>query len=193
MTKPALDDLEAVRAVAVALEGFEAQEQERIIRWAREKLGLAHVAPSVLPLGTPPGGAPAATPAAAQGGGAALAQNIRSFVEQKAPQSDTHFAATVAYYYQFQAPEAQRKDAITSDDLQDACRQADRARLKRPITALGNALRDGLLDKAGRGTFRLNSVGENLVAMALPAATGTTPMKRKPKNKAAKKKKAAKK
>ena len=35
------DDLEAVRAVAAALEGFDANEQERIIRWTREKLGLS--------------------------------------------------------------------------------------------------------------------------------------------------------
>ena len=39
MTKPT-DDLEAVRVVAEALQGFDSQDQERIIRWAREKLGL---------------------------------------------------------------------------------------------------------------------------------------------------------
>jgi hypothetical protein len=39
MTKPN-DDLEAVRIVAEALQGFDARDQERIIRWAREKLGL---------------------------------------------------------------------------------------------------------------------------------------------------------
>ena len=38
MTKPT-DDLEAVRAVVEALQGFDAGDQERIIRWAREKLG----------------------------------------------------------------------------------------------------------------------------------------------------------
>jgi hypothetical protein len=38
------DDLEAVRLVADALEGFEANDQERIIRWVREKIGLS-VAP----------------------------------------------------------------------------------------------------------------------------------------------------
>jgi hypothetical protein len=31
------DDLEAVRAVVAALDGFAADEQERVIRWAREK------------------------------------------------------------------------------------------------------------------------------------------------------------
>ena len=38
MTKPT-DDLEAVRIVAEALQGFDARDQDRIIRWAREKLG----------------------------------------------------------------------------------------------------------------------------------------------------------
>lgn len=42
------DDLEAVRAVAAALGDFSPEEQERIIRWAREKLGLAP-APRQLP------------------------------------------------------------------------------------------------------------------------------------------------
>ena len=38
MTKPQSDDLDAVRKVVDALDGFEAKDQERIIRWAREKL-----------------------------------------------------------------------------------------------------------------------------------------------------------
>ncbi len=38
MTKP-IDDLEAVRLITEALQGFDPNEQERIIRWAQEKLG----------------------------------------------------------------------------------------------------------------------------------------------------------
>jgi len=34
------DDLEAVRAVATALEPFNTDDRHRIIRWASEKLGL---------------------------------------------------------------------------------------------------------------------------------------------------------
>jgi hypothetical protein len=51
MTKPT-DDLEAVRAVAEALQGFDASDQERIIRWAREKLGLAPSPAVQLPAAT---------------------------------------------------------------------------------------------------------------------------------------------
>ena len=73
MTKP-VDDLEAVRTVVEAVQGFKEDEQQRIFRWAAEKLGLkspfgtsAHptttaptaavaptVVPNVNPLGTPP-------------------------------------------------------------------------------------------------------------------------------------------
>src|SRR5271165_5202231 len=48
MTKPT-DDLEAVRIVAEALQGFDARDQERIIRWAREQLGLVALPALQLP------------------------------------------------------------------------------------------------------------------------------------------------
>lgn len=56
-------------------------------------------------------------PDAPRDGAAAGSQSvfdIKKFVNEKAPTSDVHFAATVAYYYQFKASENQRKDAITS-------------------------------------------------------------------------------
>lgn len=40
MAKAAPDDFEAVRTVVETLQAFEAKDQERILRWAREKLGL---------------------------------------------------------------------------------------------------------------------------------------------------------
>lgn len=171
------DDLEAVRAVVSALQPFAREEQERIIRWAREKLGLALVSPvppsEPIPLGNIPPQA-ASRPAN-------VTADLRGFVAHKDPQSDTHFAATVAYYYQFEAPESDRKESITARDLQEACRLADRHRLKNPLLTLNNAHRDGLLNRGPeRGTFVVNSVGENLVAMALPSGAGAS-AKRSPK------------
>ena len=101
-------------------------------------------------------------------------------MNEKAPKSDVHFAATVAYYYQFKAPENQRKDSITKEDLVEACRQVDRKRPKGPAQVLVNAYHDGLFDRGGKGSYKLNSVGENLVAMALPGTneTGKTPKRR---------------
>jgi hypothetical protein len=66
---------------------------------------------------------------------AAGSADIKSFVTQKAPKSDVHFAATVAYYHQFIAPAGQRKDSITKEDLVEACRQVPRKRPTRPPSA----------------------------------------------------------
>jgi hypothetical protein len=100
------------------------------------------------------------------------------------------FAATVAYYFAFEAPLGERKDSITADDLQDACRQVGRHRLKRPIKTLHNAHASGLLDKAGeRGAFKINTVGENLVAVTLPSGSGTAAPPRAKKNPKPKKRK----
>lgn len=164
MAKPN-DDLEAVRALIEALSGFDPAEQERIMRWAREKLGLspASASPAAAPPSAP--GAPGSGTPAARGGSHT---DIRSFIAAKKPQTDNQFAAAVAYYYRFEAPPAEQKQTINANDLQEACRKAGRDRLKKPIVTLFNAQKTGLLDKVGKGEFAINTVGENLVAMTLP-------------------------
>lgn len=161
------DDFEAVRTVVATLEPFDPKDQERILRWAREKLGLAATAPAA---GT--GNEGKIEPAPRDGAmppAPGKATDIRSFIDNKRPQSDSQFAAAVAYYYRFEAPEPQRKDAISSADLQEACRQTGRERLKSPAQTLVNSHHQGYLDKGTeRGAYVVNTVGENLVAMALP-------------------------
>ncbi len=142
MTKPA-DDLEAVRAVVEAVQGFKEDEQQRIFRWAAEKLGLKSpfVAPT-LPVGAVPmaqGDQVTPSPPLPSGAPPANGQDIRSFVASKNPRSDIQFAATVAYFYQFEAPLAERKKCINKDDLQEATRKSGRERLKRPDQTLRNA------------------------------------------------------
>ena len=169
-TKP--DDLEAVRTIVATLTPFDASEQERILRWSREKLGLptegrsaALKTPLVSHHSEPPG-----TGTVFQAHDKAT--DIKSFIAEKAPSSDNQFAAAVAYYYRFEAPEAARKEAITSDDLREACRLAGRTRVPKPAQTLLNAHNGGLLDKTDRGAYAISTVGENLVAMALPSAGG---------------------
>lgn len=155
------DDLEAVKLVVQALEGFDPVDQERIIRWASEKIGLKATPAAVTASPTP------TVPTSAN----SHAQDIKSFMASKNPRSDNQFATAVAYYYKFEAPTSERKDTITAEDLQEACRQTGRKRLKSPGQTLINALHSGLLNKGGqRGTYLINTVGENLVAMALPGS-----------------------
>jgi hypothetical protein len=180
------DDLEAVRIVVDALSGFDAKDQERILRWAREKLGLPVVQPSEPGPSASATVPPAAISASVSVPPAATPRDLKGFVAEKRPKSDVQFAATVAYYHRFEARENLRKAELSAEDLQEACRLAGRERLKNPYKTLHNAHNLGLLDKGGeRGTFTLNTVGENLVAVALPGdgSGASGPKKRKGKKK----------
>jgi hypothetical protein len=170
------DDLDAVRKLVEVLSAFDAGDQERIIRWAREKLGLPAEG-----LGHADGEKrQAKDPEDSGQGGSSGPKDIRTFVTEKNPTSDNQFAATVAHYYRFVAPQAARKEFITADDLQQACRLTGRNRLPRPAQTLINAHTNGLLDKgANRGEYGISTVGENLVAVSLPAsAAGADPRRR---------------
>jgi len=184
MTKPT-DDFEAVRLVVAALDGFDSTAQERILRWAREKVGLAG-SPST------PVGSPAIKPLTVDVSGTLqtpTTRDLKTFVSEKNPNSDVQFAATVAYFYRFEAPPQERKNEINSNDLQEACRLSNRERLKLPAQTLRNAHGLGLLDKgSSSGLFTINSVGENLVAMTLPRKAGEKPPATKPKKQRAPKK-----
>jgi hypothetical protein len=162
------DDLDAVRTIIKALEQFEPKEQERILRWVREKLGLwvSSTAPDRLKT------ASLFEDERASSTSPRPPIDIKSFLNVKQPASERQLAAAVAYYYRFEAPDPLRKEWITKDDLLNACRMADWDRPKKPEQTLVNAQHAGLLDKGPeRGTYVINSVGENLVAMALPEAT----------------------
>jgi hypothetical protein len=172
MTTSKTDDLDAVRAVVEAIKDFKADEQQRIFRWAAEKLGLPQpfgpTVHSALPSGkASEQGAPESfTPFPSSTG---TTKDIKTFIAAKKPNKDIQFAAAVAYYYRFEAAPAERKDAIDKDDLQEATRRAGRERFGNPSATLNNAHKLGLLDRGSeKGTFTINSVGENLVAMTLP-------------------------
>jgi hypothetical protein len=181
--KPQLDDLEAVRKIVDALTGFASGEQQRILRWVREKVGIPLERDPAAGAGRPnllESQDPVRKPEESN------LSDIKSFIDAKRPSSDNQFAAAVAYYFRFQAPPELRKESITADDLQEACRQAGRSRMSRPAQTLVNAHGQGLLNRGERGTYAINTVGENLVAMTLPSDQGKG-IGRKPSKKAAKK------
>jgi hypothetical protein len=179
MAKATPDDYEAVRTIVETLEAFETKDQERILRWTREKLGLTLThSPAGVPVGELGSVARTGDQSAANTSTTGKPTDIKTFVDFKNPQSDSQFAATVAYYWRFEAPEPQRKLSLSSDDLQDACRQTGRERFTRPAQTLINAHTQGYMDKGTeRGTYVVNTVGENLVAMALPDETRAAKLK----------------
>ena len=119
--------------------------------------------------------------------------NIKSFIEQKKPTSDIHLVTTIAYYYAFEALENKRKESIGAKDLTEALRLSQQKRFSNPRQALDNAKKRGLLNLSGRGQFKINSVGENLVAMVLPLPNKTAKISHSTKEKNQRKKKSSRK
>ena len=170
MTQPK-DDLEAVRTIADTLKPFSDEDRERIVRWARERVGM----PSEGGGPTTPLPPPTSQDTFQESSSPPpAAKDIGAFIAEKDPKNDSQLAAVVAYYHHFLVPEAERRDWITSDDLLTACRLSGRNRPARPAQTLVNAFSQGLLDRGKQGRYRLNSVGENLVAVVLPDGTGET-------------------
>jgi hypothetical protein len=169
------DEFSAAKKIVEALKGLERPQQERAIRFASEALGLQ--------LAKSPSVAPSPTLSVAAGSQPSAGTHfttsetnrqvdIRQFAASKNPKSDQQFAAVVAYYYQFEAPPDERTDVINAEILGNAARLTNRRRPSRH--ALNNAKRAGYLDSTGHGNFRLNTVGENLVAITLPGGEASS-------------------
>jgi hypothetical protein len=188
--KTAPNAFEAAKSIAEKLGDFEKAEQERILRWVAESLGIQLAAPMSAPQPAyhtlPPthGGGPPPLPYPA-----VRPKDIKTFKEEKQPKSDNQYAAVVAYYYRFEAPEGQRRDTINAETLQESTRQSGWKRLAAPGMTLTNAMTQGYLDRVDRGEYRINTVGENLVAMTLPGGgdNGGAARKRGGRKRAAKK------
>lgn len=179
-----VNEFDTAKAVVDLLKGVDTERQVRILRWVSESLGIL-IHTSTQSGGVSPtnlGGGPqhAAIPGAVT--------DIKSFVSSKDPKSDNQFAATVAYFYRFAAPQNERRDSITAEVLQEATRLSGRARLGDPGKTLRNAKDMGYLDVSDRGEYKINTVGENLVAMTLPGQGRASPA-RTPKKKQSHRKK----
>ena len=166
MTTEAVDDFDAAKAIYEKLKDVPQERQEKILRWVCESLGI--VLPTrYVETPVPPRAAvdeqPEMAPATQQ-----QPIDIKSFIASKKPRNDMQFAAAVAYYFRFVAKPEERLETINAEGLQNASRQARGGALHNPKATLNNAVASGFLDRAERGAFRLNTVGENLVAMTLP-------------------------
>ncbi len=185
-TKP--DDLEAVRTIADALSQFDDTEKERILRWAREKVGLKISTASPEQSNQ----APVLQNQAHQPNiltSSSTKKDIKTFLQEKDPTSANQLVAAVAYYYKFEASESEKKSSITKEDVLDACRKATLPRPKAPAVVMVNAAKYGLIDNVGTGAYEINSVGENLVAVAMPTSGKSSSKKSNSKSKVSTKKK----
>jgi hypothetical protein len=94
--------------------------------------------------------------------------DIRKLKEQKDPKSAIEMVCVVAYYLEALALPEERKQDITSSELEQYFKQAGYPLPKRKDQVLVDAKGAGYFDSAGRGRYRLNPVGHNLVVHTLP-------------------------
>lgn len=158
-----VDDIDVLRRVFEILKDLPLPEQQRVFRFAADKLGMPPAAASGSPLS-----AAEELAAARDQSDVAPPGDVRSFLAAKAPKGDVQTAVTLAYFVRFLAPDDYRSETIGASDLQDWCRQAGAKRFPNPGRVLHNARALGYLDRTDRGRFAINAVGENLVAMTLP-------------------------
>jgi hypothetical protein len=184
-------ELEAIKTLQLTLEPLAPEVRARVLDYVFRVLAIA---------GPPPmpalGGAQAAHPVAAAAGASGATTghshqsahtDILSLKMQKQPTSANQMIALVAYYLAHEAPEDERKNSINADDVKKYFVQGRYPLPSSPGMALTHARNAGYLDPVDRGTYRLNSVGYNLVAHKLVGEAASTAPKAKHSNRKAKK------
>lgn len=171
MNTPVREDkeLEAIKAILGALDGLEGDAIQRVLDYVFGRLSIsrnsvrAEIVPSTGEIDIV-GGAPSY--AAVE-----RVPSIRDLKDEKRPTSANQMAALVAYYLSEVARGPERKSTVTAADLDKYFKQAG-FKLPRQLTmTLPNAAAAGYLDSVGAGVYKLNPVGYNLVAHALPRET----------------------
>ena len=164
------NELKAIETIINILRPLDNTAQQRVLRYAVQHLGLQVEQPDLSPPGLPTNtGAHVEQPPQHP---RKQVVDIRSLRDQKQPSSDMEMAAIVAYYLSELAAEENRRDAITTEDIKKYFIEAGHPLPSGPQFTLPNARSAGYFESAGRGKYRLNPVGHNLVAHGLPRAKG---------------------
>ena len=156
---------QAIDEVIAAIEGLDAQSRITAIKAACEHLkveGFVSASGKQNQGGDTGGGAgnnvlPPGT-----------ALDIKTLKNDKQPASAIEMVCIVGFYLQSVAPAEERKAAIEGEDVDKYFRQAGYPLPKAKGQLLVDAKSSGYFDSAGRGAYKLNAVGYNLVAHSLP-------------------------
>ena len=159
-------ELAALSAIMNALQGLDGESIQRVLDYVFSRLSIA--APrggTHMSLATAGTQSPVEAPVE---GAPRKRLNIRDLAAEKRPESSNQMAALVAYYLSEVADEDERKRAINSEDIGKYFKQAGFRLPRAQRSALPNAAAAGYFDAVGRGQYKLNAVGYNLVAHGLP-------------------------
>lgn len=173
-------EIQALSGIVKLLDPLKPDARERVIAYVSQRLAIAPPnastsAPKQLPLATPAEQQSVPWPF----GGSR--KDIRSFAEEKQPESATEKAAVVAFFLDELAPPKEKRDSIGQEEITKYFKQAGFPLPASPSMTLVHAKNAGYFETVGAGQYRLNPVGYNLVVHRLPRAeiSSTRTLRRK--------------
>ena len=168
---------QAIDQIIDALNALEPDARQTAIDAACSHLGIQTIGEQV-PVVAPPTSVPSTLTKPIQatslpkGGKEPKRVDIRTLKEQKQPTSVKQMACVVAYYLQELADDGEKKETINKQDLETYFKQAGYKLPKAIDQVLLDAKSSGYFESTGRGQYKLNAVGYNLVVHGLPKSKG---------------------
>jgi hypothetical protein len=163
---------QAIDQVISALGAFDTADQQTILKAVYAHLsisGPAEAAPAGRSYEKPAREEPAAAPPSRAGEGEYAGMDIKAFKELKNPSSARQMACVVAYYLAEVATGDERKEVVTTADMEKYFKQGRYALPKKLEQLLVDCRSAGYFESAARGEYKLTRVGHNLVAHQLSA------------------------
>jgi hypothetical protein len=191
MADNAIPEVEAITALLKVLGPLKPDERENVIDFVFRKLGIERASPR-----SPVDEAfqvekradelePRVVHSSVVKRAPPISHNdIRSLRYEKQPKTTSEMLALVAYYLEHIAPEEERRNYITADDISRYFKMGDfKLPSAPPRITIANAKNAGYFNAtATRGQYKLNPVGYNLVVHKMPT-DGTPARKRSKKRK----------
>lgn len=169
-------EVEAIRSISVALQPLDEAAKQRVIEYVIKRFSLGigvSLSSSSLPTITK-----FAQDYLAESSFSEIT-HIRQLKDLKKPKTAIEMAALVAYFLSDLSPQAERKETVTTKDIETYFKIAGYRLPTALQQLLGNAKNAGYFDLVGTGEYKLNAVGYNLVVHNLPRGEGKTPSKPK--------------
>lgn len=165
-------EVQAIQVVLTAITKLDEEGRARVLDYVSRKLGVSSPRQDVRLESPPIEVAPTPTRRGLS--------DIRSLTAEKAPRTAIEMTAIVGYYLSELAPANEQTETITTSHVQRYFKQAGFPLPKAPRMTLPTAAAAGYFDQVGPGRYRLNPVGYNLVAHALPlgSTSGGSPKRK---------------
>ena len=160
-------EIEAIKKLLLALEPLESHVRESVLGYVCKRLNIkVFIKTETGGSGEPQQDLKSKEQSSLLAGGKKI--HIKNLKEEKKPKSAIEMAVLVAYYISHLAAEKDRRETLTTKDLETYFKIAGFKLPKEISFTLSNAKKAGYLDSAGKGKYELNPVGYNLVVHSLP-------------------------